>query len=77
MHSALFVLIENIISFYITEKNTNMITFWCKIMVLQMLITAITHSTKLEFDDGPKLSNKNIIWLFNKFLEVVLNSIII
>lgn len=39
-------------------------------MALQIIITAATHSTGLELGDYSKLSNGNIISLFNKFLEV-------
>lgn len=47
--------------------------FWWKLVVLQALIAAVTCSSELEFEDDSKLTNKNILWLFNKFLEVVLN----
>lgn len=50
-----------------------MMTTWWKIMVLQIIIAAVTYSTGLELEDYSKLSNENIIILFNKFLKVIFN----
>lgn len=51
-----------------------MATSWWKILVLQILISTITNSTALELDANSRLSNENKIFLFNKFLEVILHS---
>lgn len=49
-----------------------MTSTWGKMIVLQILITAVTYSTELDPEDNSKISNENIILLFNKFLEVIL-----
>jgi len=49
-----------------------MATNWWKIIVLQILITAVICSNGLEIGNDSKLSNENIISLFKQFLEVIL-----
>lgn len=54
----------------ILTDDKNMATNWWKIMVLQILTTAVIGSTGVELGDDSKLSNENMISLFKMFLEV-------
>ncbi|VVC27206.1 Hypothetical protein CINCED_3A017408 [Cinara cedri] len=53
-----------------------MSTFWWKLILLQLLVTAIAHPTEWEFDKKPKLANERlIISLLNKVLEDDINDL--
>lgn len=51
--------------------DTNMSTFWWKIILLQLLVTAMAYPTKVELDKKPRSINRKLITsLLNKLLEV-------